>query len=289
MADDYVLKTELNALVPAIERALETVEKAEPPKTIPVASGELVVEKLVEEKTAELEAANKELEHFCQSIALELRAPLRHIDTLVETLNKSASPQLDDKNRAHLQDVGKCAQQVTKLVDELMAFSRIGHTEIYKLPFSCADLVKEAIHDLRAETDGRNIQWVIGDLPEVCGDPVMLWLVWVNLISNAVKFTRTKPDVRIEIGCEPSEFALKFFIRDNGIGFEQASAEKLFHVFQRLHPSQEFEGIGVGLANVRRIIQRHCGQVWAEGKVDEGASFYFTLPRTQSEQTGRVL
>lgn len=279
VADDYILKTELGALAPSIERALEFSEQAEKTKTIPVRMEDSEIERRVAKRTAELEAVNKELEHFSQSIALELRAPLRHIDSLVETLNKSAAAKLDEKSRGHLQTIGQSAHKITKLVDELIAFSRISHTEIYKLPFSSADLVKESIHDLRGETEGRKIEWAIGELPEIHGDPVMLWLVWVNLISNAIKFTREKSDARIEIGCVSSEFILKFFIRDNGIGFEQERAKDLFQVFQRLHPARDFEGIGVGLANVRRIIQRHGGRVWAKGKVNEGATFYFTLPR----------
>ena len=150
---------------------------------------------------------------------------------------------------------------------------------MYRLTLSLKEITKEVIHDLRLESDGRDIEWVIGELPEVTGDSVMLWQAMTNLISNALKFTRTKEWARIEIGASENECEHIIFIRDNGVGFDPQAADRLFAVFQRLH-THEFEGTGVGLANVRRIVERHGGKVRAEGKDGEGATFYFTLPRS---------
>ena len=150
---------------------------------------------------------------------------------------------------------------------------------MYHLSLSLKEVVKEVIHDLRQETEGRNVEWIIGDLPEVMGDSVMLWQVMTNLISNALKFTRTKEHARIEIGATGNEREHTIFVRDNGVGFAPYCADRLFGVFQRLH-TEEFEGTGVGLANVRRIIERHGGKAWAEGQEGDGATFYFTLPKS---------
>jgi light-regulated signal transduction histidine kinase (bacteriophytochrome) len=165
-----------------------------------------------------------------------------------------------------------------RLVDDLFTFSRIGQSEMYHLSLDLKDIAKEVIHDLRQESEGRNIEWVIGALPQVMADSVMLWQVMTNLISNALKFTRTKEQARIEIGAASEGGEHVIFVRDNGVGFDPHCADRLFGVFQRLH-TREFEGTGVGLANVRRIIERHGGRVWAEGREGEGATFYFTLPK----------
>jgi light-regulated signal transduction histidine kinase (bacteriophytochrome) len=166
-----------------------------------------------------------------------------------------------------------------RLIEELFTFSRIGQTEMYRLTLSLKEITREVIHDLRQESEGRDIEWVIGELPEVTGDSVMLWQAMTNLISNALKFTRTKEHARIEIGASENEYEHIIFIRDNGVGFDPRAADRLFGVFQRLH-TQEFEGTGVGLANVRRIVERHGGKVQAEGEQGKGATFYFTLPKS---------
>jgi len=167
------------------------------------------------------------------------------------------------------------------LIDDLLAFSRIGRAETQKTMVSLAQLVKEAVSEVQQETDGRNIVWRIGALPDVYGDRSMLQLVLVNLIANAVKFTRTRQQAEIEIGrTTGKEDEVVVFIKDNGVGFEMKYVNKLFGVFQRLHRAEEFEGTGIGLATVQRIIHRHGGRVWAEGLVDRGATFYFSVPKS---------
>ncbi len=230
------------------------------------------------ERTAQLEAANRELEEFTRAIALDLRLPLRHIESFSEMLMKTAGDRLDAKGRSHLKTISDSAHQMSRLIDDLFTFLRVGQTEMYRLHLSLGEITKEVIHDLRSDCDGRNIEWIIGELPEVEGDPMMLWLVLTNLISNALKFTRTREQARIEVGCMLEEKEVVVFVRDNGVGFDPHNCSKLFGVFQRLH-GKDFEGTGVGLANVRRIIERHGGRVWAEGVENEGATFCFTLPR----------
>jgi light-regulated signal transduction histidine kinase (bacteriophytochrome) len=170
------------------------------------------------------------------------------------------------------------------LIDDLLAFSRIGRAETQKTPFNLTQLVKEALSEVRQDTEGRNIAWKIGTLPDFYGDRSMLRLVLVNLLSNAIKFTRTRPQAEIEIGsANGNGDELIVFVRDNGVGFDMKYVSKLFGVFQRLHQAHEFEGTGIGLATVQRIIHRHGGKVWAEGMVDSGATFYFSAPRPQGQ------
>ena len=228
---------------------------------------------------AKLEAASAEMEKFTYAIAHDLQLPLRDIESCSELLVKSAADQLDQKNQSYLRTISEAVGRMGRLVDDLFAFSRIGQTEMYRLNLNLGDISREVIHDLRHKTEGRNIEWVIGNLPEVMGDSVMLWQVMTNLISNALKFTRTKAQARIEIGTREDDREHVFFVRDNGVGFDPQCADRLFGVFQRLHTA-EFEGTGVGLVNVRRIIERHGGRVWAEGETGEGAAFYFTLPKS---------
>lgn len=228
--------------------------------------------------TARIEQANSEMEKFTHAIALDLQHPLRQIDSCAELLMKTSGAQLDQKSRSYLETISEAAHRMANLIDDLFAFSRIGQTAMYHLRLSLREITKEVIRDLRHETEGRNIEWVIGDLPEVTGDSVMLWQVMTNLISNALKFTRKTDHARIEVGAIEHTREHTIFVRDNGVGFDGSNADRLFEVFQRLH-TREFEGTGVGLANVRRIIERHGGKVWAEGKEGDGATFYFTLPK----------
>ncbi|MBC8096619.1 MAG: response regulator [Akkermansiaceae bacterium] len=231
------------------------------------------------DRAAQLEAANRELEEFTHTIALDLRLPLRHIESFSEILVKTAHDRLDPKSRSYLKTISDSAHQMSRLIDDLFTFSRISQTDMYRLHLSLGEIIKEVIHDLRPQFEGREIEWITGELPEVEGDPVMLWMVLTNLISNALKFTRNKEQARIEVGCTTAEQEFVVFVRDNGLGFDQHYAPKLFGLFRRLH-GKEFEGTGVGLVNVRRIIERHGGRVWAEGVENEGATFYFSLPRT---------
>jgi PAS domain S-box-containing protein len=230
-------------------------------------------------RSTELEAKNKELEAFAYSISHDLRAPLRHMSGYAELLQKKASAVLDAKSQRYMLMIQESAKRMGDLIDDLLAFSRIGRTETQKSLVNLEQLVREAIGEVRLETEGRNIVWNIGRLPNFYGDRSMLRLVFVNLLSNAVKFTRLRPQAEIEIGSDDAkENEIVVFVRDNGVGFDMKYVNKLFGVFQRLHPSQTFEGTGIGLATVQRIVQRHGGKVWAEGLVDRGATFYISAP-----------
>jgi len=232
-------------------------------------------------RSMELEAINKELEAFAYSVSHDLRAPLRHMAGYTELLQKKASSTLDEKCSHYILMTLESAKRMGNLIDDLLAFSRIGRAETQKTLFSLTQLVREALTEVRDDTGGRNIAWKIGALPDFYGDRSMLRLVLVNLISNAIKFTRTRPQAEIEIGCADGNSSdLVVFVRDNGVGFDMKYVNKLFGVFQRLHDSDAFEGTGIGLATVQRIIHRHGGKVWAEGVVDSGATFYFSAPKT---------
>jgi PAS domain S-box-containing protein len=239
------------------------------------------LEHRVSERTAQLEAANKELEAFSYSISHDLRAPLRHIAAYVEILQSEAGQRLDEASQQYLRTIARSAMHLGDLIDALLAFSRMGRGEMFQQKVSLASLVTEARRELQRDIEGRKIDWHIGPLPEVQGDPLMLRQVMVNLLSNALKYTRDRSKADFTLGSKVTEHEVIFHLRDNGVGFDPQYAEKLFGVFQRLHPSSEFEGIGIGLANVRRIIHRHGGRTWAEGEVDKGATFYFALPRPQ--------
>jgi light-regulated signal transduction histidine kinase (bacteriophytochrome) len=232
-----------------------------------------------------LQAANKELEAFSYSVSHDLRAPLRHIDGYAALLSKTAGEALNEKARRYLQTISDSAKQMGQLIDDLLVFSRMGRQEMLHSTVNLNQLIKTVIHDLRLDLQGTTISWTIGSLPEVPGDPAMLRQVFMNLLSNAVKFTASRPKPRIEIGTTRNTHGeATIFVRDNGVGFDMQYVNKLFGVFQRLHRNDEFEGTGIGLANVRRIIHRHGGRTWAEGAVDQGATFYLSLPlkRTSS-------
>ncbi|MGB6691953.1 MAG: ATP-binding protein [Terracidiphilus sp.] len=230
-------------------------------------------------RSAELEATNKELEAFAYSVSHDLRAPLRHIAGYAEMLQKTASPVLNEKGHRYLTVILDSAKRMGSLIDDLLAFSRMGRAETRRTLVNLDQLVKEVLSELRQETISREIVWRIDSLPVCYGDRSMLKLVLVNLISNAIKFTRQRSPAEIEIGCaEERTDEVALYVRDNGTGFDMKYAHKLFGVFQRLHHSDEFEGSGIGLATVQRIIHRHGGTVRAEGAVDHGATFYFSLP-----------
>ena len=245
--------------------------------------GEEEVRKLNRElgkRTTDLEAINKELEAFAYSISHDLRAPIRHIVGFTELLQKNASPTLDEKGRRYMMTILESAKRMGTLIDDLLAFSRIGRIETRETMVSLDQLVSEVQSEAGQETNGRNITWKIGPLPDLYGDRSMLKLVLVNLISNAIKFTRPHPQPEIEIGCsEKRNDGVVVFVRDNGVGFDMKYVNKLFGVFQRLHGPTEFEGTGIGLATVQRIIHRHGGQVWAESLVGRGTTFFLSLPK----------
>jgi light-regulated signal transduction histidine kinase (bacteriophytochrome) len=186
---------------------------------------------------------------------------------------------MDDQQRHFLDVIAGAAVQMGRLIDDILAFSRMGRADLMRMRVSMDQLVREARESLQAELQGRAVTWRSGPLPDVQGDAAMLKTVLVNLLANAIKFTRGQPDAVIEIGHQPAaDGSPVFFVKDNGAGFDMRYADKLFGLFQRLHRVDEFEGTGVGLASVRRIIQRHGGQAWAEGAAGRGATFYFSLP-----------
>jgi len=230
-------------------------------------------------QTTKLEAANKELETFAYSVSHDLRAPLRHIDGFID-LFREETPVLTDKGKDYLNVIGDSSRQMGVLIDNLLAFSRMGRTDMSKEWVETADVVEKVREQLSTETRNRDIEWRIGTLPRVYVDATLFKQVWMNLLDNAIKYTRNRAKAEIAIDCVERENEHEFSIRDNGAGFDMQYADKLFGVFQRLHFKEEFEGTGIGLANVRRIIVRHGGRTWAHAEIDKGATFFFTLPKT---------
>jgi PAS domain S-box-containing protein len=239
----------------------------------------------LEKSALELAVINQELESFSYSVSHDLRAPLRHIDGFVNLLQNNMAAKLDEKNARYLTTISQAAKQMGQLIDELLSFSRMGRAEMRTAIVNLEEIVRAALLGLQSDTHNRRIVWKFGNLPQVQGDASMLKLVMTNLLSNAIKYTRQRPEAVIEVNSlngNPDKIIV--FVRDNGAGFDMKYAGKLFGVFQRLHSMSEFEGTGIGLANVRRIIHRHGGETWAEGKVDEGATFYFSLPIVEKGQ-----
>jgi PAS domain S-box-containing protein len=236
------------------------------------------LEQRVVERTAQLEAANKELEAFSYSVSHDLRAPLRAIDGYSGILQEDYAPNLPAEVVRHLDIIRQNAQQMGRLIDDLLNFSRLGRQPLSKQAVDTAKLVQQVLDSLNSEQEGRRVEISIGELPVCQGDPALLRQVWINLLSNALKFTRQREMARIEIGCQTNaDGEPVYFVKDNGVGFDMQYAGKLFGVFQRLHRAEEFEGAGVGLAIVQRIVRRHGGRVWAEAEPGGGATFYYTL------------
>jgi PAS domain S-box-containing protein len=238
------------------------------------------LEAQVAERTRELEVVNQDLEAFAYSVSHDLRAPLRHASGFAELLRRHSGDSLDEKGRDYIAKIQSATTRMGRLIDDLLAFSRTGRTAFRKQVVSLDDLVREAQRDLSAEAAGRDVVWETPPLGEVHADPALLRLVLLNLLSNALKYTRGRSPARIEVAAheESPGGEVVVRVRDNGVGFDMQFADKLFGVFQRLHSSDAFEGTGIGLANVRQIVRRHGGRTWAHATPGEGAEFFFSLP-----------
>ena len=236
------------------------------------------LEERVAHRTAQLELANSELEAFSYSVSHDLRAPLRHVDGFLEILQAHLPEKMNDQADMACRCISEAAKRMSRLIEDLLAFSRMSRTEMHFVPVQLEKMIEKVRHELRVDGEAANVSWNVQPLPAISADPEMLHLVLTNLVSNAVKYSKPRPEPRIDIGSLPGEGETVVFVRDNGVGFDAQYTHKLFGVFQRLHSAKEFDGTGIGLAIVRRVIARHGGRTWAEGKVDEGATFYFALP-----------
>lgn len=242
-----------------------------------VRSFNLKLEAMVAERTKELEAANKELESFSYSVSHDLRAPLRSVHGYMNIFEEEYASRLDDEAKRLVKIIQDNAKKMGQLIDDLLSFSRLGRKELMKAHISMTDLVKMVWEDLQRGENDRDIEIIVSPLPVTYADSVTMRHVWVNLLANAIKYTRNKPKAIIEVGCDTRGGRNAYFVKDNGSGFDMKYYGKLFGVFQRLHSQEEFEGTGVGLAIVHRIISRHGGEIWAEASPEKGATFFFTL------------
>jgi light-regulated signal transduction histidine kinase (bacteriophytochrome) len=252
------------------ERALRTSENE-------VRQLNAELEERVRQRTADLRAANNELEAFSYSVSHDLRAPLRAVDGFSQAVLEDYGPKLPEEGVHYLQTIRKGAQRMGALIDDLLSFSRLSRAALNKQSVDTTRLVRDVVAELNPEKDGRSVDLRVHDLLPSHGDPALLKQVWTNLLSNALKYTRKKEKAVIEVGSRSDNGENLYFVRDNGTGFDMRYAHKLFGVFQRLHRNDEFEGTGVGLAIVQRVVHRHGGRVWAESTPDHGATFHFSL------------
>jgi len=236
------------------------------------------LEDRIRSRTAQLEIVNLELEAFSHSVSHDLRAPLRHINGFAEILKEEFYSQLPEKARTYLDTISDAAKKMNRLIDDLLNLSRTNRTQLKRSTLKMNQVLDDALSEVRPLLENRNVDFKISSLPEVSGDYNLLRMVWINLLDNAIKYTRNKREAIIQIDYKIEKKEFIFCISDNGVGFDMQYADKLFGVFQRLHAVDEFEGNGIGLSNVRRIISRHGGRTWAEAEVDKGAAFYFSLP-----------
>jgi light-regulated signal transduction histidine kinase (bacteriophytochrome) len=231
------------------------------------------------DRSEQLAAVNKELEAFSYSVSHDLRAPLRHIAGFTELLQRSPGPDLDTTRTRYLRVIAESAVKMGELIDSLLMFSRMGRAEMLNTRVDLNAIVRQAQRDVVQADPGRSVEWIVEQLPTVPGDPTMLQLVFTNLLSNAFKYSRNQDTATIEVGSmNGSGSESVVYVKDNGVGFDMAYANRLFGVFQRLHRAEEFEGTGIGLANVQRIVSRHGGRVWAQSELGKGATFFVALP-----------
>jgi two-component system sensor histidine kinase/response regulator len=267
---DFILKPfQLSDVLLVLSRALAT-------RRLRLENADL--QRRIRRHADEVQRVNQELEAFTHSVSHDLRAPLRAIGGFSKILLKDFAPQLPEEALRLLDVVVSSAAQLTQMIDGLLNFCRLGRQSLSMQPIDLASLVKQALDNLRRDQNDRQLEVKIADLPRCLGDPGLLNQVFANLLSNAFKFTAHTENPLIEIGCLPGNTEHTYFVRDNGIGFDMQYAERLFGVFVRLHPDEEFEGHGLGLSIVQRIIQRHGGRIWAQAQVNKGATFFFTLP-----------
>jgi signal transduction histidine kinase len=274
--------TEINNLADSFNAMLGQIEARD--QALQAARSEL--EARVRARTAELETVNGELEAFSYSVSHDLRAPLRHVAGFAELLTEHAGPSLDDQGRKYIATINTAARKMATLIDDLLGFSRIGRTALNRQQVGLDRVVEAARREVMTQgpAGSRPVRWQMAPLPEIHGDPALLHQVFLNLFSNAIKYSSTREETCIEVGTlpgNPGEAVV--YVRDNGVGFDMKYVDKLFGVFQRLHRASEFEGTGIGLANIKRIVTRHGGRVWAEAVLNQGATFYLALPLTKDQ------
>jgi signal transduction histidine kinase len=236
------------------------------------------LEQRVEERTRQWQQANQELEAFTYSVSHDLRAPLRHISGFSQLLGEALAPSASPQIRHYVSRIVQRTHEAGQLIDDLLAFSRTGRVELVRSRVDSEALVRGVVDSVMADAGGRRVDWSIGSLPTVDADPALLRIVFTNLLSNALKYTRPRAIAKIAVRATATASVTTFSVEDNGVGFDMQYADKLFGVFQRLHGADEFEGTGIGLATVKRIVARHGGETWAEGAPDRGATFWFTIP-----------
>lgn len=268
---DYILKPfKLSAILPVLARA-ETVRRLRREKA--------VLAQRVRDRSAELEAANHDLEAFAQSVSHDLHAPVRAIKGFSQMLIEESEAALSDQGRHYLNRISEGAGQMERLIASLLNLARIGRQPLMREPVNTGRMVEEVVAELREQSPGRPLDARVGQMPACQADATLLRQVWFNLLSNAFKYTRKVPAAMVEAGCAQGPEENVYFVRDNGAGFDMRNSAELFNPFRRLHSSEDFEGSGVGLSTVQRIVVRHGGRIWAEAAVDQGATFFFTLPQ----------